>query len=280
MSKIKNSKFKNTGILFELLVRQVSSDLLSNKDSKAAFLIKKYFVNTELAKERILYQNITERNSLSELKANNLIETTLNLSQRLNRNQLRNEKYNLISDIKESYDVDDFFKAKIDNYKSHASLFNLIESHNSTDFVDPNLIQVNRNTLLESLTVVPHKSNNILEEFKKYDHEVREQIHNKLVEGFNETYSDILPKQKLVLSEYIKSVKNSSALKEFLNECLEEIKESLLFNKAKVKDNVTLIKLNEVIDIIKPIDKSKNVNEDDVLNVMNYYQLENDIKIL
>ena len=66
MSKLKNSKYKNTGILFELLVRQIASDILSNKEPQAATLVKKYFSNTELAKEHKLYQTLINVNSLTE----------------------------------------------------------------------------------------------------------------------------------------------------------------------------------------------------------------------
>ena len=117
MLKLKNSKYKNTGILFELLIRQISSDILSNKDSHAVSLVKKYFSKTELAKEHKLYQTLININSLSETKAESLIETISRLSERLNKSILRNEKYNLIKEIKDNYDLENFFKAKIQNYK-------------------------------------------------------------------------------------------------------------------------------------------------------------------
>ena len=46
--KIKHSKYKNTGILFELLVRQIASDTVSGKDSAAINLVKKYFSKSEI----------------------------------------------------------------------------------------------------------------------------------------------------------------------------------------------------------------------------------------
>jgi hypothetical protein len=135
--KIKHSKFKNTGILFELLVRQVASDTVSGKESAAINLIRKYFSKSELAKEHKLYQALVGSKALTEGKAESLINATLEISSRLNRSALRKEKYNIIKDIRESYDLEEFFKAKINNYKQYAAAFNLIEAHNSLEFTEP-----------------------------------------------------------------------------------------------------------------------------------------------
>ena len=40
---VKHSKYKNTGILFELLVRQITADTLDGKDSPARKILKNYF---------------------------------------------------------------------------------------------------------------------------------------------------------------------------------------------------------------------------------------------
>ncbi len=124
--KIKHSKFKNTGILFELLVRQIASDTVSNKDSAAIGLVKKYFSKSELAKEYKLYQALITPKNLTEAKAETFINSTLEASLRLNKTALRKEKYNIIKEIREHYDLEEFFKAKINNYKQYAAAFNLI----------------------------------------------------------------------------------------------------------------------------------------------------------
>ena len=74
MKSLRHSKFKNTGVLFELLVRQVASDTLNNIDSKAIVLIKKYFAkSTELSKEFNLYQTLIKEKYSKGEKANHLI---------------------------------------------------------------------------------------------------------------------------------------------------------------------------------------------------------------
>jgi hypothetical protein len=283
MSKLKNSKYKNTGILFELLVRQIASDILSNKDPQAATLVKKYFSKTELAKEHKLYQTLININSLSEPKAESLVETILRLSEKLNKTALRKEKYNLIKEIKDNYDLEDFFKAKIQNYKINASIYNLIEAHNSVDFTDPKIVIDNKVTLLEFLTkktidktVVKDQ---VLEEYAKQDKGTRILIYKMIVEKFNTKYSNLLPEQKSLLKEFINNVSNTITLKEYINNQIQNVKLELEILSEKVADKKIQIKLNEVNSILNIIPKSENVSDDDVLNLMNYYELLHELRI-
>jgi len=129
---IKHSKYKNTGVLFELLVRQSTSDLMSNKDPKAVKIFKKFFTNTELGKEYNLYTSVLNAPKLSEAKAEMLVSTIVEQAKKLDREKLDKEKYNLIKEIKKHYDLDDFFKAKIETYKIYASVYTLIENQLSS----------------------------------------------------------------------------------------------------------------------------------------------------
>jgi hypothetical protein len=283
MSKLKNSKYKNTGILFELLVRQIASDILSNKDPQAATLVKKYFSKTELAKEHKLYQTLININSLSESKAESLVETVLRLSEKLNKTALRKEKYNLIKEIKDNYDLEDFFKAKIQNYKINASIYNLIEAHNSADFTDPKIVIDNKVTLLEFLTKKTIDKtavkDQVLEEYAKQDKGTRILIYKMIVEKFNTKYSNLLPEQKSLLKEFINNVSNTITLKEYINNQIQNIKLELEVLSKKVTDKKIEIKLNEVNSILNIIPKSENVSDDDVLNLMNYYELLHELRV-
>lgn len=282
MSKLKNSKYKNTGILFELLVRQIASDILSNKEPHAATLVKKYFSNTEIAKEHKLYQSLINVQSLAESKADSLVETILKLSEKLNKTALRKEKYNLIKDIKEHYNLEDFFKAKIQNYKINAAIFNLMEAHTSAEFTDPKIVIDNRVTLLEFLTkkavdkaVVKDQ---VMEEYAKQDKSTRMMIYKMVVENFNTKYTDLLPEQKTLLKEFINNISNTVSLKEYVNNQIQNVKLELDVLTEKITDKKIQIKLSEVNNILNMIPKSENVSDDDILNLMNYYELLHELR--
>jgi hypothetical protein len=282
--KLKHNKFKNTGILFELLTRQITADIMSNKESAAVSIVKKYFSRGEVAKEYKLYQTLTKVASLSESKAESIINSTVKLSERINRTALRKEKYNLIKEIKGTYDLEDFFKAKIHNYKAHAAIYNLIEAHISLEFIDPSFVVDNKVTLLEFLTkqdVDKDKvENQVMLEYASQDKTTRALISKIMIEKFNEKYSNLLPEQRDVLRTYINNISNTVSLREYVNKSFESIKESLDALQPKVSDQRTQIKLKELASIIKPIEKNDSVKDEDILNLLQFHELLHEIKTL
>ena len=175
--KIKHSKYKNTGILFELLVRQITADTLSGKTSQATSIMKNYFVKSELSKEYKLYETLTQKVGLTDSKADITINTLLETSQKLNRSILKREKYNLIKEIKKHYNLDEFFKTQLPHYRVHASFFILSEIYNQDDLISPTQIIDHKVTLLEHLTTKEVNKElvkeNVVEEFKSYDKDLR-----------------------------------------------------------------------------------------------------------
>jgi len=280
--KIKHSKFKNTGILFELLVRQIASDTISGADSAAIKLIKKYFSKSELTKEHKLYQALVSTKALTEGKAESLINATLEISSRLNRSALRKEKYNLIKDIREAYDIEEFFKSKINNYSQYAAAYNLIEAHNSLEFVEPSQVIENKVTLLEHITRKEVNKENVkdrvLEEFAKMDKGTRILAYKMLLEKFNEKYGDMSPAQKTVLKEYINNISNTVKLREFVNESYIAIKAQITELSKLVVDKTIQIKLNEVANLLKPLDKNQSVKDDNIIALLQFHQLIDELK--
>ena len=282
--KLKHNKFKNTGILFELLTRQITADIMSNKESAAVGIVKKYFSKGEIGKEYKLYQALTKATSLNETKAESIISSTVKLAERLNRTALRKEKYNLIKELKQHYDLEEFFKAKIHNYKAHAAVYNLIEAQISLEFIDPSFIIDNKITLLEFLTkqdIDKDKvENQVMLEYASQDKATRALISKIMIEKFNEKYSSLIPEQREVLKVYINKISNTVSLKEFINENLEDIKNSLELLQHKVVDQRTKIKLKELASIIKPLDKTEQVKDEDILNILQFHELIHEIKAL
>lgn len=274
---IKHSKFKNTGILFELLVRRITADTLSGVNSPAVNILKKYFANTEVGKEYKLYEAVFKSNNVNENKANAILTTVLESSKKLNRSKLRKEKYNLIKELKEHYNLEELFKTKLTKYKELASLYTLLEIYNSQDITNPNQIIDNKVTLLEHLTAKDVNKegvkDDILEEFKSYDKDLRILTYRVLLEKFNDKYSSLNNRQKYILKEFINSVDSTPRLKEFYSSEVEYIKETLNKEIAKTKDETTKIKLQEVSKLVKDLDKKTSIKSDNLVDLLQYHSL-------
>jgi len=280
--KIKHNKYKNTGILFELLVRQIASDTISGKDSASINLVKKYFNKSELAKEYKIYQALINTKSLTEGKAESLINATLDISHRLNKTALRKEKYNLIKDIRESYNLEEFFKSKINHYPQYAAIYSLLEAHNSLEFIEPSQVIENKITLLEFISRnevnVVETKDRLLEEYAEMDKGTRMLAYKALLERFNSKYDTLSSAQKQVLKEYINNISNTVKLKEFVNNSFESIRNELTALNKTVTDKTTQIKINEVINILKPLDKTQNVKDDNIIALLQFHQLISELK--
>lgn len=279
---IKHSKYKNTGILFELLVRQITSDTLSGKDSKATTILKKYFVKTELGREYKLYETLTKHKNLSEGKAEIIINTVIDTSKNLNRGALKRQKYNLIKEISNHYNLEDFFKTKLPNYKTYAALYTLVEIYNSEHLSNPDQIISNKIAILESLTTKQVNKqkveDDLLTEFQSYDKDLRILTYKVLLEKFNGKYASLNDNQKIVLKEFINSVDSTPKLKEFYNSKVEEIKEELNKLSVKVTDKAIKIKLNEVVNLLSPLTKTSPIGNDNLVNLLHYYELLEELK--
>lgn len=278
---IKHSKFRNTGILFELLVRQTSSDLLRNQDSKAVKILKKYFLNTELGKEYGLYNTFANSPKLEESKAEMLISTIIEQYKKLDINKINKLKYNLIKEIKANYDLDNFFKAKIDNYKAFASVFTIFESQYSKS-LDTKQVLLNKINLLEHLVKEnledKKASTSLVKEFMKEDKEIRLLAHKILIEKFNKKYQNLSDLQKQILKEYVTNISDTKNLKVYLNEQINFIKNELTSISKSTKDQVVKIKLEEVIKFLVPIKENQNIKDETVTGILQYFDLLEELK--
>jgi hypothetical protein len=279
--KIKHSKFKNTGILFELLVRQVTADTLNNIQSPALNIIKKYFIKSELGKELKLYESLTKSQKLSETKSNILIQTILESSKKLNKTSLRKQKYNLINEIQKHYNLDEFFKTKLPNYKAQAALYTLIELDHSEN-ININQVSSNRYALLEYLSSAPLNESkvkeDVIEEFKSYDKDLRILTYKILLEKFNGKYSNLYESQKQILKEFITSVDSTPKLRTFYNAKIQEIKTELTNLNEHITDKTVQIKLNEVLPLIVEINKTAPIKNDNIIDLLQYCELVEELK--
>ena len=279
--KLKHSKIKNTSILFEVLTRQITADVLAGKDTKTVGMVKKFFnENTELGKELQLYRILSEKTYDSTEKAKQLLETVVKSRQRLSNSKLRNEKYNLIKEIKENYNVSDFFNVRIPNYKILASIYNIFQAESTTDTFDVEDVVNSKFTVLESISgkKKASKKENFLREYREKDKDLRLLAYQILVDKFNTKYKSLNESQKDLLKNYINNISNTNSLREFVDKEVIKTKTQLKKHLPKVSDKITKIKLSEAINQINTISKGKVVTEKQVLNLMRYYELVKEIK--
>jgi hypothetical protein len=274
---IKHSKYKNTGILFELLVRQITADTLSGKDSKATNILKKYFVKTELGREYKLYETLTKYKNLTNSKAEVVITSVIESSKNLNRGALKRQKYNLIQELSKHYSLEEFFQTKLPNYKAYAALYTLVEIYNSEMLSNPDQIISNKIAILEGLTTKPVSKkkveDDLMVEFQSYDKDLRILTYRVLLEKFNGKYASLNDNQKTVLKEFINSIDSTPKLRDFYNTKITEIKSELNKFSKKTTEKVIQIKLNEVTKLLSPLGKTSNVGNDDLVNLLQYYEL-------
>jgi hypothetical protein len=279
MANIKHNKYRNTGILFELLVRKITADTMSNQDSKAISLIKKYFVNTELSKENKLYQSISRVQNISEAKAESIVSTILEINKSLNQVKLSKEKYNLIKEIKSNFDIDDFFKAKINNYKLLSSTYTLLEANLFPSHHIDTIITSKMN-ILEHIaqSQLIKEIQPTVSEFETLDKGTRALVYKIMLEKFNTRFETLSNEQKDVLKEYINNITNTTNLKKYVDTKFTYLKESLLKLLPKIEDTTIKIKVNETINLINPILESKTVKDDNIIALLQYQELHNELK--
>ena len=281
--KIKHSKYKNTGILFELLVRQITADTLKGGDSPAIGILKEHFVKTSLGREYKLYESILKSKVLNEGRANMVISTILETSSKFNRSSLRKQKYNLINEIKKHYNLDVFFGAKIKNYKELASLYTLIEGYNSKEASDSQQLINNKVTLLEHLTKqevnTKEVKEDVLKEFQTYDKDLRILTYKVLLEKFNSKYENLSTEQKQVLKEFINSVDSTPGLRDFYNSKINDLQATLNEEAKNIKDKATQIKITEVAKYLVELDKTAKITNDNLVDLLQYYELVKEIKV-
>jgi DNA repair ATPase RecN len=277
--KIKHSKYKNTGILFELLTRQITSDTVSGKSNKSLEFLKKHFNSkTELLKEYKIYHTLSSKKYAKDSQATMLIETLIEAHKNLNKSKLRREKYNLIKEIKDTYDVNNFFNSKISNYKIMASIYNLLENKEAS----PSSIVKSKINLLEHIILKKQKIKKdvVLENFNLQDKNTRLLTYKVILEKFNNKYSGLGENQQTLLKEYVNSVTNSPSLKAYINEEIKKVKRDITKYAKKITDKAVVIKLNETKGLIKPLCKKSSVHDDNVSNLLNYYELINELKTI
>jgi hypothetical protein len=282
MKKIKHSKFKNTGFLFELLTRQITLEILNNSPEKAKRIVAEFFGNgTELSKELRLYKLLIDETYNTESKAEKFIDAILEARTKLDEQKLIKEKYNLVKAIKETFEIDNFLTSPVTNYRVLASIHKLFEAKKS-DISDIKDIFDSKLTLVEHISTstptLKQKEDRLVEDYKKQEKDLRLLTYKILLETFNKKYSNLNDVQKNLLREYINNVTNTSKFGEYYSNQLKLVVTELHSIYTKMEDKITKIKLKETINVLKTQKIGKKVTDEQVSSLMMAYELVKEIK--
>lgn len=280
--KLRHSKFRNTGILFELLTKQITADILAGRDnSESKTLLFKYFKeNTELGKEWRLYSFLLNEKVKDETQAERFLSVILEQRKKLHNNKLAEEKYNLIKEIKELYPIDQFLKASVKNYKVLASVYKIFEDASSKDakFDVKEMFQA-KTCIIENIADTHKKSlvesEDLIKFYQQQNEDIRLLSYKLLVEGLNKKYSNLDDDQKLILREYINNVSNTNSLGKFVCEKIDEVKQKLtLVSKSILDEDVLKIKISEVVKQLDKVKPTNNIVKDNqVMSLLLSYEL-------
>ena len=279
MKNLKHSKYKNTAILFEMLVRKLTSETLTSDKTVTVEIIKKYFgKNTALSKELQLYNSLIKESFKTEAQTLEFIRSCKSAHNKLNKSTLRRQRYNLVKEISENFDFQKISKIRINNYKELASVYKIFE-YNDSD--NPKEILECKNVIVEHMSTskdVLNKKNIVLEKYKNHDKDVRLLAYKLLVDKFNKKYSTLDENQKNVLNKYIIHVNDTESLKLYLENILPNIKKQLKEQVSKISDPVPKIKVDKLSEMLCNVKTIKVVNESHILSILRYFDLIKELK--
>ncbi len=271
MSNVKHSKFKNSAIIFELLSRQLTSDVLTGKQNESLSIIKKYFrEGSELHNELILYHTLLESTKLREGLAVKLLDIILEKRKALDEKQLQLEKYRLIGELKRRYNLKDFFEVRLHNYRELASIYKIFESgtkSDTRDYID------NYSIVLESMTANKPALTESIGQFEKQNEDIKKLAFKLIIEKFNKKYTNLNGKQKNLISKFITENTNSSQFREYVYKEISTIQKALNIFKSRTSDASLKIKLNEVSGLSNEIVTAKRIEDHHVSSMIKYYEL-------
>lgn len=284
--RMRHSKFRNTGILFELLTKQVTADIIAGKDTSIAKdLLYKYFrENMELGKEWQLYSSLINEKIKDEFHAERFFNVILETRRKLNNKKLIQLKYDLIKEIKDSYPIEEMLKAPIRNYRVLASIYKIFEDIMSSDCkFDVKEMYQAKTCIVEHIVDKPkvtHAEDELINYYQTQTEDIRLLTYKLLCEKLNEKYESVLDdEQKSVLREYICNVANTNQFDVFVKKKVAEIKTSLNEMIGKIDDsNVMRIKIREIVNQLDKINPGKLVKDNHVVVLMLSYELLREVK--
>ena len=284
MVKIKHSKLKNTGLIYQVLVRNISIDILQNKDNSPAINILKnnFKYGTQLNQQYLLY-NILLTNKVKNMQqAQLLLNEVLQLHNRLDKKKLLQQKYNVVQQIKQYYILQNLFLTRILEYKILASIYKVFQSRLVIQSYDPVDIINSKQIVLQYLTntlQVKQQNNQIIQNFIRQDRDTQILAYKLLIERFNNKYKNSLNQdQKLLLNKYMHSFSNVGILKQYLQINIPIVINTIQQINKNITDNVVKIKIDQVLHQLNTITQSKIIKDNHIIALLKTFSLIQQLK--
>tara|TARA_R110000824_G_scaffold117863_7_gene269927 strand:- start:1411 stop:2229 length:819 start_codon:yes stop_codon:yes gene_type:complete len=270
--RLKHNKKRNTALLYEVLVRELTISGLekdAQKRNAVISLIKEFFIfDTEIKKELSLYKTLLETKNLPLRLAEKLLYEVKIAHKNLNKKQLFKEQSQLIKIInknlsKETYSI------FVPNYKNLATISQIFSedvSVKSRVLLEENIVQklaINKGTKEENEKQI---TNLVLQNF---------------INKYNTSYSFLMSEQKELLNKYVLSfLDNGVEFKFYLNEEItrikENIKKSLRMEDIK-KDTKIKEKVEKVLNLLENFAKNP-ISEETLKHILKMQVLVSEIQ--
>ena len=260
--KLKHNKKRNTAILYQVLIQELTKSILRNNNKRKAELleiVKKGFVKgSSLYKDLKCYEEIQSALSLDISDFKQVMREVREKKTGIDTKELFNEQTRLINRINRQVSRE-AFNNFIPNYKNLATIYQIFGLEDQ-----PSKRVMLENRLLEEV------SSKTSEDDKKIV-PLDNLVYKGFVKKFNEVYGEsLLESQRKLLQKYVVSMdSNGLDFKLYMNEALGKIKTDLNGKYADKIDKKSVDKLNEAISSFK----NKKIDDEIIEKVLRIQEL-------
>lgn len=223
MAKSKINKNRNVGFIYEALTREIARASIEGdkvKQDSGLHAAKVFFAEgTNLKKVLDLYHALLETRGADEAMARRMLNEVYKVfADFVDKNELEREQDELLDYINQSFDKKKMFMNFVPNYKSLATISQLLGGN----------LKIKRKIVLEDSLVRMM----VLPDEKLEDEKLEAMDSLALgiyIDSFNEKYTDkLLPEQRRLLGHYITSVSdNGASLRIFAADEIARIREGI-----------------------------------------------------
>ena len=237
MSKSHNKK-RNVGIIYELLLRNISDALIRN-DKKSAqkalrIIENRFHKSKELYREFRLFNALAKTTVSDTAVAASILTEAKNAARRCDSKKLNREKSLLIRDINHELGDKNFYYRRIPEYTVYATIQTLLNDWRQEDISDLSRVIQYESKMVEIL--LEQKVEKKLDE--EIDSDVDKLVVKLLSEKFNKKYGNQFnDEQKSVIRSYVFSITNDSG--RVISKLLTELKENTLSEMSELSDKTS-----------------------------------------